>query len=360
MLRSKDIARHLEPTGITRTVLASLALMQNRSGRITSWYVLINYIVTIPDQGPSIWQTHKTLRPFKDKGWPLYNWMCEIIPSGIASGHHSFDASAAPSTTPAESAPPTPAAPGTEEDLIMKGPTASSTIPVDASTTSMSQSPSLSSFLQSGLADENSNRITTSTSYMRPPPSNPSSKGKRCLAEITDGNPVVTSNFKELPYAQTVSSSVKTGPATKKRKENATVESAATMLMDDAMAIATTWSSSHHARARVADAPQDPMLVTLVGAVSHLAGSIERTMQPAEERMSTKKQQAIRILEDEHNDLPIEQRITLLCHIGEDDYLADVLTLVQKDHRSAYIKDLLQNHPSPHSLSSASNFNDHV
>jgi len=128
MLRSKDIARHLEPTGITRMVLASLALMQNRSGRITSWYVLINYIVTIPDQGPSIWQTHKTLRPFKDKGWPLYNWMCEIIPSGIASGHHSFDASAAPSTTPAESAPPTPAAPGIKEDLIMKGPTASLTI----------------------------------------------------------------------------------------------------------------------------------------------------------------------------------------------------------------------------------------
>jgi len=150
-------------------VLASLALMQNRSGRITSWYVLINYIVTIPDQGPSIWQTQKTLRPFKDKGWPLYNWMCEIIPSGIASGHHSFDASAAPSTTPAESAPPTPAAPGIKEDLIMKGPTASSTIPVDASTTLMSQSPSLSSFLQSGLADENSNSITTSTSYMRPP-----------------------------------------------------------------------------------------------------------------------------------------------------------------------------------------------
>ena len=153
---------------------------------------------------------------------------------------------------------------------------------------------------------------------------------------------------------------MKTGPATKKRKENATVESAATMSMDDMMAIAATQSSSCHAQARVADAPQDPMLVTLVGAVSHLAGSIERTMQPAEECMSTKKQQAIHILEDEHDDLPIEQWITLLRCIGEDDYLVDVLTLVQKDHRSAYIKDLFQNHPSPHSLSSASNFNDHA
>ena len=208
------------------------------------------------------------------------------MPNGIASGKCLFDASLAPST-PAPAAPtstaPTSAVPETEEDITMEGPTTSLMIPTGASTTSTSQSLSTSSLLQSSLAGENSNSVTTSTSYMRPPHSNPSSQGKCRLAEITDSDPVVTSNFKELPYAETVSTSAKTGPATKKRKGDATVKSAAVMPMDDVMAIAATWSSSRCAWARVADAPQDPMLVTLVGAVFQLVGSIECTMQPAEE-----------------------------------------------------------------------------
>ena len=273
------------------------------------------------------------LRPFSNEGWPLYDLMREIIPSGVASGHHSFAASvappasvSAPTPTPASDAP-TPAAQGAEEDTFMDGPTTMG--PTNPGTSLASQSLSASSLLPSRFTCNDGNSITTDTSYMRPPPSNSSSKGKRRLIEITDSDPIAASNFMELPYAQTISSSTNTGPATKKRKGGAAADPASAMAMGDAMAIAATRSSSRRTRAKAPEMPQDPMLVTLVGAVSHLAGSIERTMQPAEERVSSKKQQAIRILEDEHEELTIDEHICLLHLIGENEYIADVLTLVQ-------------------------------
>ncbi|KAI6015515.1 hypothetical protein PISMIDRAFT_13275 [Pisolithus microcarpus 441] len=90
--------------------------------------------------------------------------------------------------------------------------------------------------------------------------------------------------------------------------------------------------------------PPNPLLVSLIGAVNHLAGLVDCTMQPPEEHLSTKKQQAIHILEEEHGDLPIQQCILLLHLIGENDYIADILAVVNEEHQLTYIMDLLQKH----------------
>ncbi|KIO12310.1 hypothetical protein M404DRAFT_19165 [Pisolithus tinctorius Marx 270] len=163
---------------------------------------------------------------------------------------------------------------------------------------------------------------STSTGNLRPPHSNASSQGKRPFTEISDTDPAARSNFLELPYANTISS-VDTRPSMKKRRGANIGEPLPAMSMTDAMVIAAAGSSSCNTRvqAPLPEEPPNPLLVTLLGAVTQLAGSIERTMQLAEERLSSKKQSAIRIVEEEHADLSIDQRISLFKLIREDDYI---------------------------------------
>ncbi|KAI5993257.1 hypothetical protein EDD15DRAFT_2439411 [Pisolithus albus] len=286
-------------------------------------------------------QIHKVLRPYRNEGWPFYDLMQEIMPNGVATGHHAFDASVATPTTPA-----TPPASSSMSSTQLEGniSTELQQVPSSLNSTNLTSQTLFTpgNIASGGIATGNT--VTTSTTNMQSPPphSNASSRGKRPHTEMSDHDSVMASNFLELPYAQTISSA-NAGPSSKKRKGGNTAASVVGMTMPDAMVVAATPRNS---RSQVAPPvePPNPLLVSLVGAMNHLAGSVDRTMQPPEERVSTKKQQAIRILEEEHGDLPIEHRILLLHLIGENDYIADVLAVVNKEHRLAYITDLLQKH----------------
>ncbi|KAI5997667.1 hypothetical protein F5J12DRAFT_785131 [Pisolithus orientalis] len=49
-------------------------------------------------------KTHKSLCPYRNWGWSLFDMISEIMLSGVVSSHHAFDASAPSMSTPTPSA----------------------------------------------------------------------------------------------------------------------------------------------------------------------------------------------------------------------------------------------------------------
>ncbi|KAI6009456.1 hypothetical protein F5J12DRAFT_719186 [Pisolithus orientalis] len=57
-----------------------------------------NSAVIVGTDAGQVWdeytKTHKSLHPYRNWGWLLFDMISEIMPSGVASSHHAFDASA--------------------------------------------------------------------------------------------------------------------------------------------------------------------------------------------------------------------------------------------------------------------------
>ncbi|KIK77499.1 hypothetical protein PAXRUDRAFT_77215, partial [Paxillus rubicundulus Ve08.2h10] len=149
------------------------------------------------------------------------------------------------------------------------------------------------------------------------PHSPASSQGKCPLTDISNNPPKVTPTQMDAAAA-TPGPVTSAGPAAKKKKHTTSESATMPPSMQNAMSISGA-SSSHHTRVPTEPA-SGPLLVNLVGAVTHLAGSIECSFLPSEERLSTKKQQAIHVLEGSYSHLPIQQCLLLVQLVGKDDY----------------------------------------
>ncbi|KAF9231321.1 hypothetical protein BU15DRAFT_68433 [Melanogaster broomeanus] len=252
--------------------------------------------------------THPTIRAFKNQGWGFYDMVDAIMPSGAAQGRNALDSSFNE---------------GDEEDQEgegeLDGSQAASQLVVPTTSQQLS-----TAFQQLPAAFQ---QLSTASQV------------------IPATSQFIPATLKVVSTATTDSGlSVAAGPGPSKWQKSAGKASAS---IPSSMHEAMMTAASSQKGARGAAALTYPLLIGVTGAMSQLAGSIERSMQPPAECRAARVQSAMCVLEEQDHDLRVEVRLFLLQLFERDDYAIDVFTMIHdKDLRALWVQQKYDEHNS--------------
>jgi hypothetical protein len=178
------------------------------------------------------------------------------------------------------------------------------------------------------------------TTSIQSPLSTTSSTGKRSRPDFPGFDDYTTPQN----ASSTGRSSVGTGSGPSKKKKSTGNTSIPSSMQDAVMAAASSQKGARRGAA-VVTVTDSPLLIGVTGAMSQLAGSIERSMQPPSERRAARVQSAMRVLEEQDHDLRVEVRLFLLQLFERDDYAIDVFTMIHdKDLRVLWVQQKYDDH----------------